>query len=197
MRRGVGWANQWVEVWVLLEVCHDKRADWNHDELVIPGKLKRRPREPRGNASMPEWRRHLSVVEYEATCPVIVIPEHRHAFWKAGLESMRHRVIRNRDCTSRFDILHGSQRSFFTLLHHVCVHAGRTLRGTPPTDSSTRCLNRAGSSAVIHCVSGLDQTQSTSKWNSFGSSAILPDRSVRAAGARPRALSQRRHTVEK
>ena len=147
MRRGVGWANQRVEVWVLLEVCHDKRTDWNHDDLVIPGKLKRRPREPRGNASMPEWRRHLSVVEYQATCPVIVIPEHCHAFWKAGFESVRHRVIRNRDCTRRFNIVHGSQRSFFTLLHHVCVHAGSTLRGIPPTDSSTRCLNRAGSSA--------------------------------------------------
>ena len=120
----MGWADQRVEVRVLLEVSHDKRTDWNHDLLVIPGKLKRGPREPRGDASMPEWRRHLSVVEYQAACAVMVIPEHRHAFWKAGLESVRHRVIRNRDCTRRFNIVRGSQRPFFTLLHHVCVHAG-------------------------------------------------------------------------
>jgi hypothetical protein len=88
-------------------------------------------------------------------CPVTVIPEHRHAFWKAGLESVRHRVIRNRDCTRRFNIVHGSQRPFFTLLHHVCVHAGE---------------------------------------RSVGLRRPIPPR---ATGARPRALSQPRHTVEK
>jgi hypothetical protein len=133
MRRGVGWADQRVEVRVLLEVSHDKRTDWNHDLLVIPGKLKRGPREPRGNASMPEWRRHLSVVEYQATCPVIVIPEHRHAFWKAGLESVGHRVVRDRDYTSRINIVHGSQRSL-TLLHHLQLEVfPRATRATGPS----------------------------------------------------------------
>jgi hypothetical protein len=141
-------ANQGVEFLVFFQVGDDERTDWNDGDLVISGKLKCRPREPRGDASMTKGRRNFSVVEHQAACSVVVIPEHCGPFGKPSLEAICLRVVLDRDDTiaSSFDVVHRYSASLYPTLLHECpsdrsVEPGSagamarnlTMRHQPPT----------------------------------------------------------------